>query len=176
MRLFLVGPRACGKTTVGRTLARELHCGFFDTDREIVDRLGCEIADYVAAQGWDAFRDRETEALESVLAATQGQETAVISTGGGIVLRGTNRDLMREAGLVLYLNAPVATLCQRLSANPQAGQRPTLTGAGVVDEVAEVVAARDPLYRACAHRVLDATLPPARICENVRLSLGKEHV
>ncbi|MUM76914.1 shikimate kinase AroL [Pseudodesulfovibrio sp. F-1] len=147
--IFLIGPRACGKTTVGRALARRLNCGFVDTDHLVVEAVGCEIADYVAARGWDAFRDRETEALERAAALS-----GVVGCGGGIVLREGNRQIL-GGGAVLYLRTSVETLAARLASDPNEAQRPSLTGKSVADEVREVLAARAPLYEACADIVLD---------------------
>ncbi|MFH1912699.1 MAG: shikimate kinase AroL [Pseudomonadota bacterium] len=146
--IFLIGPRGCGKTSVGRALARRLGCGFEDTDHMVVEAVGCEIADSVAEHGWDAFRDRETEALKRA-AALPG----VVGCGGGIVLREGNRAILRT-GVVLYLQTSVETLTARLTRNPNEAQRPSLTGKSLADEVREVLAARAPLYEACADIVL----------------------
>lgn len=66
---------------------------------------------------------------------------------------------MRENGIVLYLSAPAEVLASRLQANPNAVQRPTLTGKSIAEEVAEVLAAREPLYRETATHILNAAGP-----------------
>ena len=148
--IFLIGPRACGKTTVGRALADRLGLEFVDTDHELVRAVGMEIADYVEENGWDAFRDRETE----ILARVAGEGGRVIGCGGGIVLRPENREVL-AAGIVFYLQTGLEVLAERLMRDPNEAQRPSLTGKSVVDEIREILAERAHLYEGCADVVLD---------------------
>lgn len=166
--VFLIGPRASGKTTLGRALAADLEAGFVDTDALLVQRLGRSVAEFVAARGWEAFRDEETRVLEAV-ARTPGR---VVACGGGIVLRPRNRELLAE-GETLYLRADPAVLADRLARDPAEAQRPSLTGRPLLDEIAEVLAARAPLYESCARAVLDASLPLDRLLEAARAALNR---
>ena len=77
-----------------------------------------------------------------------------------MVLAEENRRFMSENGIVLYLSAPAEVLAARLQANPNAAQRPTLTGKSIAEEVAEVLAAREPLYRETATHILNAAATP----------------
>lgn len=156
--IFLVGPRGCGKTTVGLELARACQSQFVDTDRWLQEHADQTIAEIVETEGWESFRARETAALEAVTSP----ET-VIATGGGIILAEYNRQFMREKGIVIYLCAPVATLVARLEAFPEEGQRPALTAKPLSDEVSEVLAERDSLYREAAHHVVDASASPEEV-------------
>ena len=79
--------------------------------------------------------------------------------GGGMVLSAANRAFMRANGTVLYLNVPAEVMAARLEADPNAAQRPTLTGRSIIEEVSEVLVSREPLYRETAHHVLDASAP-----------------
>ncbi|WP_291303470.1 shikimate kinase AroL [Desulfovibrio sp. MES5] len=159
--IFLVGPRACGKTTIGRLLAQRLALPFVDTDHYLLEQAGLTVAQIVEAEGWPGFRKRESDALRAVAAIhPQG---AVIATGGGMVLDEQNRAFMREQGHVFYLSAPVEALAARLASNPLAAQRPSLTGADIRDEVWQVLQERLPLYHETAHHHLDASLTPRRI-------------
>ena len=161
--IFLVGPRACGKTTVGRTLAQQLGLPFVDTDQYLQHHAGRTVAQIVAAEGWPGFRHRESEALRAVAGLHQ-TAGAVIATGGGMVLDAQNRAFMRKQGRVFYLSATAEALAARLSDNPLAAQRPSLTGADIKEEVAQVLRERLPLYENAAHYTLDAALSPGRIC------------
>jgi len=156
--LFLIGPRGSGKTTVGRRLAKRLHVDFLDTDARIVETAGVDVASIVAAKGWEGFRDLESVALDEACLLALEANGLVIATGGGMVLREANRERMRDAGLVIYLKGDVATLAGRLRRSPLSGQRPALTDKSLEDEIAQVLAEREPLYQACAHAVLDAAL------------------
>lgn len=160
--IFLVGPRASGKTTVGRALAQRLALPFADTDHYLLENAGQTVAQIVAAEGWSGFRLRESHALRAV--AARYPQGAVIATGGGMVLDEQNRAFMRSQGHVFYLSAPVEALVARLSNNPLTAQRPSLTGGGIADEIRQVLEERLPLYQQTAHHHLDASLPPRRIC------------
>ena len=164
--IFLVGPRGCGKTTVGLELARACHRQFVDTDHWLQEHAGQTIAEIVEKEGWESFRARETAALEAVTAPA-----TVIATGGGIILAEYNRQFLREKGIVIYLCAPVSTLVGRLEAFPEEGQRPTLTGKPISEEVSDVLAERDALYREAAHHVVDASVSPEQVVDSVVTAL-----
>jgi Shikimate kinase len=144
--IFLVGPRACGKTTVGKLLAKRLGLEYCDTDLYLAEQTGRTVADIVEREGWDGFRRRESEVLREV--ARPGR---VIATGGGIVLAAANREFMRQSGSVVYLHAPCEILAERLSKNPENAQRPSLTGKSVLEEIGEVLRERGPLYKDACH-------------------------
>lgn len=152
--IYLIGARACGKTTLGHRLAARLKRPFVDTDQRVRLRTGKTVAEMVAAGGWEAFREAEALALAEV-AVFSGQ---VVSCGGGIVLDPDNRELL-AAGTVLYLKADPELLAERLLRKPENAQRPSLTGLGLVDEVRKVFAEREGLYQACAHVTLPADTP-----------------
>lgn len=164
--IFLIGARGCGKTTVGRTLALAQGCQFIDTDYWLQENAQQTIAAIVEQEGWDGFRARETAALEAVSAPSR-----VVATGGGIILREYNRRFMREHGVVIYLCAPVEVLAERLEAFPEEGQRPTLTGKPISEEVSEVLAQRDALYREAAHYVVDAAQSPDKVVSDIEAAL-----
>jgi len=168
--IYLVGARGCGKTTVGVALAQALGFNFVDTDHYLLTTTKMSVADIVAQEGWDGFRHRESGALQSVTAPD-----TVIATGGGMVLAESNRHFMREHGVVIYLRAPAQILASRLEAFPEEGQRPTLTGRPITDEIVEVLAAREALYNQAAHHVVDATHPPEDIVAAVLAALRTAH-
>ena len=158
LNIYLIGPRACGKTTLGRRLAAELKRPFVDTDRRIALATGKTVAELVELGGWEAFRQAEAVVLADA-ALFSGQ---VVSCGGGIVLREENQEVLK-AGLTLYLSAPVEVLAERLARNPANAQRPSLTGASIVDEVRQVLAERAPLYESLARETLPADLPSGEL-------------
>ena len=109
--IFLIGPRGCGKTTVGHALARARHFQFSDTDHRLQAHEQRTVAEIVQAEGWARFRELETLSLKAVTLPN-----TVIATGGGIVLAEGNRQFMRENGVVIYLQASVSALIDRLEA------------------------------------------------------------
>lgn len=162
-RLTLVGYRACGKSTVGRLAAARLGWPFVDADAVVEEALGQPIRAFFAEHGEAAFRDAEAATLARILAKAG---CLVLATGGGAVLREENRALFAsQGGLVAYLHAPAEALQARL--RHHAGARPSLTGAGVADEVPALLALRDPLYRAVAGVVVDATRGTAAVADEL---------
>jgi shikimate kinase len=144
--IFLIGYRGSGKTTVGAVLARRLGWPFVDADAEIEGRHRTTIRDIFAAEGEAGFRDREA----AILADLCTRKDTVIATGGGIVLREENRKLLKRHGFVAWLTADPTTLQSRIHADPTtAARRPALAGGGLA-EIEQLLALREPLYRACA--------------------------
>ena len=168
-RIFLIGPRGSGKTSLGSVLARELGFSFADTDDLIRAEAGLDVAGIVAAEGWEGFRRRESEALR---AAARLQ--SVTATGGGMVVDPANRVFMRASGLVVYLRVPLEELHRRLTVDLKPGQRPSLTGKDPLEELAAVLAEREPLYREAAHIVVDAGRPLAEIANEVLVEITRQ--
>jgi shikimate kinase len=155
--LYLIGYRGSGKTTAGEVLATRLGQPFVDADAVLEADAGMSIARIFATEGELGFRDRETATLRKLAAGPP----AVIATGGGIILRAENRDLLRATGFVVWLTADPETLWHRIAIDPTTGdRRPNLTAAGGLEEVRAVLAAREPLYRQAAHHTVDAARSP----------------
>ncbi len=148
--IYLIGPRACGKTTVGKALAQKLQLEFYDSDALIVERAGCDISTYVESHGWDAFRDLESAILKDL----SNKTCAVISCGGGIVVREQNLSILRK-NFTVYLKTDVKILASRLKADPAHGQRPSLTGKPLAEEIQDVLNVRENLYSDCATLIID---------------------
>lgn len=150
--LILIGYRGTGKTTVGRVLAARLGRAFFDADELVEAVAGCSIADIFARSGEPEFRDREAAALAELC----GRPPAVLATGGGAILRESNRALLKASGFVVWLSAPPEVLWARICADTAtAARRPPLTSKSGSDEVRALLAAREPLYRETAQFVVD---------------------
>ena len=86
-RIFLIGYRATGKTSLGKALAVRLGYEFHDTDSLLEERLGMSIARYFETRGEAAFRQQEVEVLRRI-AASDGQGKGV---GKGMVIRRRGR-------------------------------------------------------------------------------------
>ena len=152
MAITLIGYRATGKSTVGRELATRLGWDFVDTDREIERVAGKSISAIFFEEGEPAFRHLEREQIE--LALTQPQ--SVVSSGGGAVLNVESRLNMKESGPVIWLKAEVETIVNRLLADQSSEEsRPSLTGGGMLAEVAQVLKDREPIYAEIATVSID---------------------
>jgi shikimate kinase len=151
--LALVGYRGSGKSTVGKILAARLGRQFLDVDREIEARAGRSIATIFALEGEPSFRDWEARTLEELV---QDHPGSILATGGGIVLRPTNRGLLQSFGRVIWLKAEPLELARRLQTDSAAGTlRPSLTPAGTLGEIASVLEARKALYHELADAEID---------------------
>ena len=96
--IILTGMPSCGKSTLGRMLAKELGYAFLDTDDVIIQRNGCPLKDILDNEGLDGFIRREEEAVCSVTA-----EHTVIATGGSVVYSPKAMAHLKSLGRVVYL-------------------------------------------------------------------------
>ena len=164
--IFLIGYRGCGKSTVGRELAARLGWRFLDADSVLEDAAGQTITAIFATEGETAFRDLETAVLRLLSANVKH----VIATGGGVVLRAENRELLMASGFVAWLDATPELVWPRIQTDPlTAERRPTLTTGGF-REVVELMATREPLYRTTAHARFDAAASPDAIANAILLA------
>ncbi len=142
--LFLIGPRGSGKTTIAGLLAERLCWECVDADDLLESRYKKSIRAIFAEEGEASFREKEA----TILAELCGRRRCVISTGGGVVVRPANRELLQTSGYVIWLTADVETLWQRLQ-NDNGERRPALTVGGRA-EVEEILRVRQPWYEECA--------------------------
>jgi shikimate kinase len=165
VNLFLIGYRCTGKSTVGRALAERIGWPFVDTDQVIVEALGAPIARIVAEKGWPCFRQQEHLSLKRV-AAGDGQ---VVATGGGIILDARNIAAMRASGAVIWLTAGEPAIRARLLADAATdGSRPALTDRGMIAEIGEVLAERNPHYEKAADLTIDTDKMTIRsVCDRI---------
>lgn len=162
--MAIVGYMGSGKTTVGRLLARRTGRRFVDLDAEVARGAGRTIPEIFAEGGEVRFRDLEHGAL---VAELENPEEAVISCGGGIVVRPENRAALRRV--------PTVFLCEDvdvLFARTRGANRP-LRGASRED-FARRYAHRLPLYREVADTEVRADgRRPSAVVEEVERWLGR---
>ena len=168
--LALVGPRGTGKTTVGRLLAERLDWPFLDADLELERLSGRTIAALFAEEGEPVFRDWEERTLRELI----GRGRSVLATGGGVVLRPSNRARLRAFGRVVWLRSEPSALEARLRANPRSlSNRPALTALGTLGELAAIAETRAPLYREVADVVVETANRTAdEVAEAVLVALN----
>ncbi|MCX5729533.1 MAG: shikimate kinase [Nitrospirae bacterium] len=148
MNIVLIGYRGTGKSTVGRLLAARLGRDLVSTDAEIVKRAQRTIPEIVAQEGWENFRDLESDICRELASRDQ----LVIDTGGGAILRAQNVEALKKNSTVFWLTASVETIAKRIGGD---NQRPSLTGTkSFVDEIQDVLRERTPKYQAAADYVI----------------------
>lgn len=160
MRIIFVGLPGSGKTTIGRQLARRLGLPFVDSDHVIEQRLGCSIREFFAREGEDCFRDVEQQVLDDL----SNQHDGVISTGGGAVLRETNRRHLHERGQVIYLRSTPEDVFRRVRHD---SSRPLLQVDDPLKRLRDLYDQRDPLYREAAHFVIETGRPSVATLVNM---------
>lgn len=138
--IFLVGLMAVGKSTVGRQLAEALDRPFFDSDQEIEKRAGAEIAWIFDVEGEAGFRDREEQIIDDL----SQMEGIVMATGGGAVLRESNRQNLAARGIVFHLDSSLEKLYARTHKDKK---RPLLQSADPRKVLKDLKAKRAPLYQ-----------------------------
>ncbi len=145
--IFLVGPMGAGKSTIGRQLAEALSFRFEDSDHEIQRRTGVDIPTIFEYEGEEGFRKRE----EQVIADLTEQEGIVLATGGGAVLRETNRQRLTARGVVIYLHCSPE---QQFARTNRDRNRPLIQTADPLQSLRDIMAIREPLYRQVADLVV----------------------
>jgi shikimate kinase len=161
--IALVGLPGSGKSSVGRQLARRLDWPFADADDAIGQRLGCSIRQYFEREGEAPFRDIEETVIHELAQAATG----VLATGGGAVLRASNRERLRQAGHVVYLRTTPEELFRRLRHDRN---RPLLQVDDPLERLRKLYDERDPLYRETAHFVVETGRPSVATLVNTVLS------
>ncbi len=159
--IILCGFMGCGKTSVGRRAAKLLGRKFCDLDQYIEEREGMTVKEIFAQFGEAGFREREAQAVREV-AARRG---LVVASGGGTVLRAENVEAFhRGGGVVVYLDAPLAALQERLKRDKR---RPLLQVPDRRRVIAQLHAQRGPLYQGAADLTVDAGAPPLAVAKRV---------
>jgi len=162
LTIALVGMPGCGKSTVGRHLARQLHWRHVDSDTEIEHQIGGSIRAFFEQHGEAAFRDIEQQVLERL----SQERGSVISTGGGAVLREANRQALSANAEVVYLRSTPEELFRRLRHDTQ---RPLLQVRDPLRRLRELFHERDPLYRQAARFVIETGRPSVPTLVNMIL-------
>ena len=161
-----------GKTTMGAVLARQLGAPFTDLDSVIEQKQGCSISQIFSEKGEAGFREIEEDVFESVLEEHISEHpetiddfskcTLVLSLGGGIVTTEGCRDLIKRFTYCIWVRSDLSKISGRLQ-GAEASKRPMLDVPGadspdaesLLKHIMELYAAREPLYRSLAQKVLD---------------------
>lgn len=170
MWLALIGPRGCGKTTIGRILAARIGCDFVDLDALAAAQFEEPTIEAIwSAHGESKWRAAELRALHEALQSTP---EAVIALGGGTpLIPEAHERLLNEKsrGLrIVYLQCSVAVLSRRL--RQEQGDRPRLTAKGTIEEIADVLAAREPTYLKLADLTINAEAAPEAVATAISQS------
>jgi shikimate kinase len=138
-----------GKSSVGRHLAKESGMNLVDLDTLIEEKAGMTIPEIFESVGEKAFRDLETY----VTSLIKPESCSIYATGGGCILRPENRDMLRKAGMVVWLKTTPENVIKFTSRD---NNRPLLEGKKELEKITAMMDVREPVYQECAHYSINA--------------------
>lgn len=149
--IVLIGMSGAGKTTIGKYLAKKLNMTLVDTDDIIVKKTGSTIDEIFNNRGEKYFRELEKKVVEEV----SKYDSAVITTGGGVVLNRTNIDCLRNNGVIFLLQASIETLYNNLKRDEILNDhRPLLKGPDLKKRLEKLYKERKNLYISSADYII----------------------
>jgi shikimate kinase len=157
--IFLVGFMGAGKTTVGSILAKKMNFSFYDTDQMIVEEESKEIVDIFQADGEEYFRDLESKKLLNI----ETSSSTVFSTGGGIVLRKENREVLNR-NFTIYLKAPYDVIFSRIKEDRS---RPLLNTEDPYNTGLKIFESRRELYDSFQFSVETDSISPDLVADKI---------
>ena len=164
----------CGKSTIGKRIAKDCGMNFIDTDAWIEANEKVTISEIFATKGESYFRDLETKCVKCLLEECNADncETAermVISVGGGLPMREENRTLLKQLGKVVYLKATEDTIYNRLKDDTT---RPLLQGENPQKKIRDLMELREEKYCQASDMVVVVDNKTVReIVEEINASL-----
>lgn len=159
--IFLIGFMGCGKSTAAESLSLCLHLPHIEMDEQIVSEQGMPITEIFEKYGETAFRDMETDLLRRIC----NLEGAIVSCGGGVVLREENVVMMKASGMIVLLTARPETILERVK---HSRKRPVLNGHMNVEYIAELMEKRRRFYENAADAVIATDDKKTKqICEEI---------
>ncbi len=141
MKIFLVGMPGSGKSVIGKQLALHFDLPFIDLDGAIETKEGKSVPEIFRENGEAHFRKIEAEQLRELSSSTTG---FVMATGGGAPCFHNGMEIIKQAGISMYLNVPLAELVKRNAKNIS---RPLLQEGSVEEKLNKLLIERDPIYQ-----------------------------
>ena len=146
--IFLIGPMATGKTTIGKKLAKETSKKFYDSDQEIKKNTGADIPLIFEIEGDAGFRNREMKIISKLVLL----RNIVLSTGGGVVLLEENRKMLTDNGIIIYLKSSAKKIFDRTYGDKS---RPLLQVEDRLSKIEEILEQREPIYSSLANEIIN---------------------
>ena len=168
--IFIVGLMGSGKTSVGKILAKKIGRQFFDTDQEIIRNENLNISQIFDKHGENYFRELEYKVLTKLKNNTE----SIISTGGGIVLKKENIDIMTDNGIIIFLNIDVKTQITRIKNKKN---RPLFDSNNLKDDLKNMKNGRDKIYESIADYIVDVSeTTKYKVIESIQMYLNEKNI
>ena len=168
--IFIVGLMGSGKTSVGKILAKKVGRNFFDTDQEIIKNEKLDISQIFNKYGEDYFRELEHAILKRIIS----NEGSIVSTGGGIVLKKENIDIMKDNGIIIFLNIDVETQIARIKNKKN---RPLLKNSNLEDDLKNMKNDRDKVYESISNLKIDVSgVTKYKVIDDIQIYLNEKDI
>ena len=148
--IFIIGAMGSGKSSIGKLLAKQMKKKFVDTDYLIEKSTNYDISTIFQKYGEEIFREKETEALINL----NGIENHIIATGGGIILKKTNVNIMKEMGLIVFLDINLKAQFKRVKYRKH---RPLLKNSNLEEKLKILKNERDTIYNNISDYIIDVS-------------------
>ena len=148
--IFIVGAMGSGKSSIGKLLAQSCQMQFLDTDYEIEQNSKYDITTIFEKFGEEEFRNKETGLLENLSRV----ENHIIATGGGIILKQENIDIMKKMGLIVFLDINLQAQIKRVKYRKH---RPLLKNTDLEKKLKDLKSKRDPIYNTISDYIIDVS-------------------
>lgn len=165
--IYFIGMMGSGKSTIAKELVKKLNCSYLDADDYLVEKYEFDnISEIFETKGEEFFRNLEKEVLEEI----SSFEKHVIATGGGVILDDLNSDLMKQTGIIIYLESSIKNLVKNLQTSTH---RPLLNDVELEERLEEIFKKRITLYENAADVVVDVSYKNIdKIVDDVMLKIG----
>ena len=158
--IVLCGFMGCGKTTVGKALAKKTGMSLVDTDKYIEEKENMTISDIFKVYGEEYFRELEHKACVELA----GKSNLIIATGGGALTYERNVNALKKSCVIVLIDVPVDVLYKRLEFDTT---RPLLQRADKKEAMTELYNKRMPVYKKASDIVIDGNASPICVADSI---------
>lgn len=167
--IVLTGMMGCGKTTVGKLVAKNLKIPFYDLDIKIENEVQEEIPNIFKKYGEEFFRKKESEVLEKII---QNNYALVLSLGGGAFISQHNRNILSKSNIItIWLDTSFEVLFERLK---NSKKRPLLQSGDLQEKLKNLLEQRNVFYSKANYKIDNSEISKKQVAEQIVKIYTKE--